>query len=87
ERDSLRLRDALRRISWLEREAQGVSRSFLNMTSAATLVAAAALRRRESRGGHFRIDHPDPDPALARRSRITLDEALKLRAECEDTAL
>ena len=86
ERDGLRLREALRRISWLEREAQGVSRSFLNMTSAATLVAAAALRRRESRGGHFRVDHPEPEPAWAQRTEITLAEALKLRAECEDTA-
>ena len=29
------------------------------------LVAACALRRRESRGAHFRSDFPSEDPALA----------------------
>ena len=33
------------------------SRSFVTL---ARLVAAAALWREESRGGHFRSDHPDP---------------------------
>jgi len=39
--------------------------------------AESALARRESRGGHFRSDFPAPDPAQARRTMITLDEALK----------
>ncbi len=29
------------------------------------LIAAAALARHETRGGHVRLDHPDKDPALA----------------------
>ena len=33
----------------------------------AWLVTEAALRRRESRGGHHRTDHPRPDPSQARR--------------------
>jgi L-aspartate oxidase len=41
---------------------------------AATLVAwlmtEAAFRRTESRGGHFRVDHPEPDPAWAVRQVV-----------------
>lgn len=50
-----------------------------NMAATAILIAASALARTESRGGHFRSDYPLPDPAQARRSRITLDEALRTR--------
>jgi L-aspartate oxidase len=39
---------------------------------AARLVAHAALERRESRGGHFRADFPEP-AAEARRTLVTLD--------------
>ncbi len=49
-----------------------------NRTEAALLIAASAYLRRESRGGHFRRDFPDSDPAQAHRSYITLDEALRL---------
>jgi L-aspartate oxidase len=44
---------------------------------AATLVAwlmtTAALRRTESRGGHYRVDHPDPDPAWQVRQAVHRD--------------
>ncbi|MCB0215882.1 MAG: L-aspartate oxidase [Chloroflexi bacterium] len=39
-----------------------------NLVELARMVAGAALARRESRGGHFRSDYPDTDPAQARRS-------------------
>jgi L-aspartate oxidase len=35
-----------------------------NMLIVARLMIAAALEREESRGVHFRSDHPEPDPAL-----------------------
>ncbi|WP_306301990.1 hypothetical protein [Brevundimonas abyssalis] len=35
------------------------------------MIAQAALERRESRGGHFRADHPDA-ASHARHTRITL---------------
>lgn len=48
---------------------------LVNMLIAASLITAAALKRTESRGGHFRDDHPDTDPAQAARGFITLGEA------------
>jgi L-aspartate oxidase len=86
ERDAAGLTHALRSIARIERECQGTSRALLNMLTAATLVAAAALRRTESRGGHARADYPETDPAQARQTLITLDEALAIRAEAEETA-
>jgi L-aspartate oxidase len=56
------------------------------MLGVATLIAAAALQRRESRGGHARSDYPDADPAQARQTVMTLEDALAIRAEAEETA-
>ncbi len=36
------------------------------MVQAARLIAAGALCRTESRGGHYRTDYPEPDPAWRR---------------------
>jgi L-aspartate oxidase len=80
ERNADDLKLALRRIAELERTAQGVTRSFLNMTSSATLVAAGALQRTESRGGHFRTDYPEPSPTWAHHTLMTLEKALEIRA-------
>jgi L-aspartate oxidase len=44
----------------------------------ALLIAVAALHRRESRGGHFRSDFPQPDAAW--RERCTLTQHTALRA-------
>jgi L-aspartate oxidase len=38
------------------------------------LMVHAALGRPESRGAHYRTDHPEPDPWLARPQRIRLDD-------------
>ncbi len=71
------LRRALTDIAQLEAENRQ-SQTFCNMTATATLIAAAALLREESRGAHFREDFPQPAPE-AWRSRITLAEACALR--------
>jgi L-aspartate oxidase len=42
-----------------------------NLLAVGRLVTAAALARRESRGGHFRSDFPAPDPAWAHRLYLT----------------
>lgn len=39
-----------------------------NMVLTARLIATAALKRKESRGGHFRSDYPAADPARAKRT-------------------
>jgi L-aspartate oxidase len=73
------LATALDRISRIEREAK--STSLRNMATAALLVAAAAFARHESRGAHERSDYPRPDPALARRTLLTLADARTIAAE------
>ena len=72
------LRQALATLQALE-AAQSQDEAFLNMCATATLIAACALERRESRGGHFRTDFPQADPALAQRSQTTLSAAHALR--------
>ncbi|WP_415184493.1 L-aspartate oxidase [Phaeovulum sp.] len=84
-RNEAGLRRALAEIGEIESLAPP-SETLANMTATATLIAAAALMREESRGGHFRTDYPDADPAQAERSRLTLATALALRADVtEDT--
>jgi L-aspartate oxidase len=46
--------------------------------TAGLLIAAAARERRESRGSHFRVDHPDTDAHFARRTFLTLKDALAI---------
>ena len=77
-RDAAGLRMALRVIA--QTEAAACTETMRNMTATATLIAAAALAREESRGGHFRSDFPESDPVQAQRTRITLPEAEAIRA-------
>ena len=56
------------------------SERFLNMLTAARIIAAAALARTESRGGHYRSDFPEHDPAWRHRTYITLAKAERISA-------
>lgn len=85
------LRRTMAKLVGVVRDADGLSRAVTtlagirsgargtdlrNMATAALLIATAARRRRESRGGHFRSDAPEPLAVWAHRSTITLDDAL-----------
>ncbi|MET0406836.1 MAG: L-aspartate oxidase [Hyphomicrobium sp.] len=65
------LKSALTELKALSGVAEN-DRVLSNMLLAARLIAAAALLRKESRGGHYRTDYPDANPALAHRTFITL---------------
>ncbi|MBT2132485.1 L-aspartate oxidase [Aliiroseovarius lamellibrachiae] len=74
------LRAALVTIAELD-AAYSDSRAFQNMCATATLIAAAALIREESRGAHERADFPNTLSGPGQRSKMTLTEALAIRAE------
>ncbi len=59
------------------------SRRLRNLTTVATLIARAALRREESRGGHFRADFPEHDD---RHWRIHVAEVSSGRGQTGDTS-
>lgn len=69
-RDGDGLAEAVRHFAMLEREAGDIA--LRNMAISALLVAAAAWTRRESRGAHFRSDHPAEASGPARRTMTTL---------------
>lgn len=80
-RDADGLTRCLHEIAAIE-AAQPDCPALLNMTATATLIAGAALMRQESRGAHCRSDFPNTAPE-GHRSRLTLAEAMALRASLE----
>lgn len=79
ERDAASLADAIAEIGVIRSDAEG--ETLIAATDTALLIAAAAWARTESRGGHFRTDFPDADPAFARRTCTTLGAAEAVAAE------
>jgi L-aspartate oxidase len=80
ERNEDGLRTALEVIARLE--TTSTEPALLNMTAAAKLVTAAALARTESRGGHWRSDHPQTT-AKSARTFMTLADAERIAANIE----
>lgn len=62
----------LHELKRLQRAAGGMA-PFASMVLAAQFITMAALRREESRGGHFRTDFPSPK-AQADHSQLTMAE-------------
>jgi L-aspartate oxidase len=83
-RDAEHLAEAVRAFAAIERDADNIA--LRNMATTALLVAASAWARRESRGAHFRIDHPLEKPALAHRTMTTLRAAREIAAQLSDSA-
>ncbi|NIZ15166.1 L-aspartate oxidase [Phaeobacter sp. HF9A] len=77
-RDATGLQTALREIAALAAR-QPACENLQNICTTATLIAAAALLREESRGAHERSDFPATSAALAQRSRLTWAQAEALR--------
>ena len=72
------LRSALARLEGLAAELDaGPTRDLVTVAS---LIATAALARTESRGAHYREDHPGTDPAWRRRIVLSQD-AGRMRLE------
>ena len=72
------------RVLWLSNETPdrhgqgGQRRQYFQI---AALVAAGALLREESRGGHFRTDFPETSDRWEHHTEMTLEQALELRAK------
>ncbi|HEY9422745.1 MAG TPA: L-aspartate oxidase [Thermoanaerobaculia bacterium] len=60
--------EELERLALRHPQAAGEAR---NLLWAGRIVTAAALERKESRGGHYRSDHPEAEPAWQRRLFLT----------------
>lgn len=84
-RNSDGLAAAVRSFAALEREATSIA--IRNMATTALLVATSAWTRRESRGAHFRSDHPADVPALAQRTMTTLTAAREVVESLNDRPL
>lgn len=72
-RDGEGLQDALRELREMEAQLREAPGSTGDLLTVARLLTVAALKRRESRGGHFRQDFPDADPAWRRRISVRLE--------------
>ena len=77
-RNEENLRLALGELQNLEQAAED-DLVIQNATTTARFMTEAALRRKESRGAHFREDHPDSLEAMAKRQSMTLT-GLNLRS-------
>lgn len=73
-RDGEALRRTLRLLEEIESKVP-LSLSLRNRLTVARLIGAAALAREESRGSHFRADHPGSAESWRHRTFITLAEA------------
>ncbi len=86
-RTDKRLHRAARRIAMLQEEIREyywkhlVDRDMLelrNLADVAELIIACATARKESRGLHYTLDHPETDPALAHDTVVVKGQAARV---------
>jgi L-aspartate oxidase len=80
-RDGQGLTEAVAALDRLAAAHPKVSGQTRNLLWAGRLVAAAALARRESRGGHYRADYPEPDPAWQRHLALSASADGEIRIQ------
>jgi len=82
-RTNKRLQRAQKRIRNLQEEIQEYYWDFIvtsdllelrNIATVADLIVTAALQRPESRGLHYNLDYPEPDPEWAQRDTVLRKE-------------
>jgi L-aspartate oxidase len=83
-RSATGLARALGKLATIEAGARAAQ--LRDMATAGLVIVAAAYRRTESRGAHFRSDYPKPDPVQAARSFLTLDDARAIAARASAKA-
>ena len=81
-----RLERARQRIRLLQEEIRAYYWDFLltsdlvelrNIATVAEVIIACALSRRESRGLHYTVDHPEPNPRFAQDTVVRRDDGLR----------
>jgi L-aspartate oxidase len=78
-REAKGLKRALAALREIEAQVPGDA-IVANMALTARLIAAAALMRKESRGGHYRSDYPETQARAAKRTYVTLDDLRAVEA-------
>jgi len=87
-RDCERMRRALGEIGELYIESRAICESYginkelvelRNLVTVGELILSSALQRKESRGGHYRVDYPKSIPKEARATIISTSAKTRLR--------